>query len=74
VLAGAGRFVGFGLGMAAVLVTLTLALAFFKQGLLRWLRKAVPYVKLVSAVLLVLAGTYVIFYWLPSGSGDLLSG
>ena len=74
VLAGAGRFLGFGLGMAAVLVTLTLALALFKQGLLRWLRKAVPYVQLVSAVLLVLAGVYVIFYWLWSGSGGVLSG
>ena len=74
VLAGAGRFFGFGLGMAAVLVTLTLALAFFKQGLIKWLRKAVPYVQLVSAVLLVLAGAYVIFYWLSSGGGGVLSG
>ncbi len=73
VLAGAGRFFGFGLGMAAVLVTLTLALAFFKQGLVRGLRKAVPYVQLASAVLLVLAGAYVIFYWLSSGSGGVLS-
>jgi cytochrome c-type biogenesis protein len=60
--------------MAAVLVTLTLALAFFKQGLVRWLRNAVPYVRLVSAVLLVVAGAYVIFYWLSSGSGGVLSG
>jgi cytochrome c-type biogenesis protein len=72
VLAGAGRFLGFGLGMAAVLVTLTLALAFFKQGLIRWLRRAVPYVRLASAVLLVLAGAYVIFYWLSSGNGGVL--
>lgn len=65
----------FGVGMvAAVLVTLTLALAFFKQGLIKWLRKAVPYVQLVSAVLLVLAGAYVIFYWLSSASGGVLSG
>jgi cytochrome c-type biogenesis protein len=72
VLAGAGRFLGFGLGMAAVLVTLTLALAFFKQGLIRWLRRSVPYVRLASAVLLVLAGAYVIFYWLSSGNGGVL--
>ncbi len=72
VLAGAGRFLGFGLGMAAVLVTLTLALAFFKQGLVRWLRRAVPYVRLASAVLLVLAGAYVIFYWLSPGGGGVL--
>jgi cytochrome c-type biogenesis protein len=72
VMAGAGRFFGFSLGMAAVLVTLTLALAFFKQGLVRWLRRAVPYVRLASAILLVLAGAYVIFYWLSSGSGGVL--
>jgi cytochrome c-type biogenesis protein len=72
VLAGAGRFFGFGLGMAAVLVTLTVALAFFKQGLLKWLRMTVPYVQLASAVLLVLAGAYVIFYWLSSGNGGVL--
>jgi cytochrome c-type biogenesis protein len=74
VLAGVGRFLGFGLSMAAVLMTLTLALAFFKQGLVKWLRKAVPYVQLASAVLLVLAGAYLIFYWLSSGSGGVLSG
>ena len=49
VLAGAGRFLGFGLGMAAVLVTLTLALAFFKQGLVKWLRRTVPYVRRAAA-------------------------
>jgi hypothetical protein len=30
-------------------------------------------VQLASAVLLVLAGAYVIFYWLSSGSGGVLS-
>jgi cytochrome c-type biogenesis protein len=74
VLAGAGRFFGFGLGMAALLVTLTLALAFFKEGLVKWIRRAIPYVRLASSVLLVLAGAYVIFYWLSSGSGGVLSG
>ncbi len=74
VLAGAGQFVSFGLGMAAVLMMLTLALAFFKQGLVKWLRGAVPYVQLASAVLLVLAGAYIIYYWISSGSGITLPG
>ena len=63
VVAGAGRFVGYGLGMASVLVALTLALAFFKEGLVKWLRGVLPYVQTVSVVLLILAGSYVIFYW-----------
>jgi len=73
VLAGVGRFFGFGVGMAAVLVTLTLALAFLKQGLVKWLRRAVPYVQIASAILIVLAGAYVISYWLPSGNGGVVS-
>ncbi len=44
-LAGVGQFFSFELGMAAVLMALTLALAFFKQGLVKWLRGAVPYVR-----------------------------
>ncbi len=67
-LAGAGQFLGYGLGMASVFVALTLALAFFKQGLVVRIKKAVPYVQLVSAVLLVLAGAYMIFYWLSSSA------
>ncbi len=68
-LAGAGQFLGYGLGMASVLLTLTLALAFFKQGLVTRLRKLVPYVQPASAVLLVLAGAYMIFYWWSVQSG-----
>ena len=68
-LAGAGQFLGYGLGMASVLMALTLALAFFKQGLVARLRKAVSYVQLASAVLLVLAGAYMIFYWSSLNQG-----
>jgi len=63
VVPGAGRFVGYGLGMASVLMSLTLALAFFKEGLIKRLRGALPYVQTASAVLLILAGAYVVFYW-----------
>jgi cytochrome c-type biogenesis protein len=63
VVASATRFLGYGLGMASVLVALTLALAFFKEGLLKRLRGALPYVQTASALLLILAGAYVVFYW-----------
>jgi cytochrome c-type biogenesis protein len=63
VVPGAVRFLGYGLGMASVLVTLTVALAFFKEGLVKWLRGALPYVQTASAILLILAGAYVIIYW-----------
>jgi cytochrome c-type biogenesis protein len=73
-LSGAGQFLVFGLGMAAVLVTLTLALALFKQGLVSRLRGAMPYVRLASGALLVLAGAYVIYYWWSAQSGAVLPG
>ena len=63
--AGAGRFLSYGLGMASVLLILTLALAFFKGGVIFRLRKATPYVQPISAALLVVAGAYIVFYWWP---------
>jgi cytochrome c biogenesis protein CcdA len=65
-LAGVGQFFVYSFGMASVLVALTLALAFFKQGLIARVKKAVPYVQLASAVLLILAGVYTILYWWPA--------
>jgi cytochrome c-type biogenesis protein len=63
--AGAGRFLSYGLGMASILLILTLALAFFKGGVIFRLRKATPYVQPISAALLVVAGAYIVFYWWP---------
>ena len=62
-LAGVGQFFVYSFGMASVLVALTLSLAFFKQGLVARVKKAVPYVQLASAILLILAGVYTILYW-----------
>jgi cytochrome c-type biogenesis protein len=60
---GAGRFLVYGLGMASVLVMLTVALALFKAGLVRWRLGAQPHVQRGSAILLMLAGVYVVYYW-----------
>jgi len=38
------------------------------------LRKLVPYVQTASAVLLVLAGAYIVFYWWSAQSGVVLPG
>ena len=62
---GTGQFASYGLGMASILLALTLALAFFKAGVISRLRGVVPYVQTVSAALLVVAGAYIIFYWWP---------
>ena len=66
---GAGQFVSYGLGMTSVLLILTLALAFFKKGVVSRLGSVVPYVQILSAVLLMLAGAYIVFYWWPVLAG-----
>ncbi len=66
IMAGVGQFFVYSFGMASVLVALTLALAFFKQSLVARVKKAVPYVQLASAILLILAGVYTILYWWPA--------
>lgn len=66
---GMGQFASYGLGMTSVLVALTLALALFKGGLVNKLRSVTPYVQPISAVLLVLAGLYIIYYWWPALAG-----
>jgi len=58
-----GQFFSYAVGMTLVIVSLTLALAFLKGGLVGRFRKAMPYVRPVSAVLLMGAGAYLIFYW-----------
>lgn len=67
--AGAGQFLLYGLGMTAVLIALTLALALFKEGVVSRMRQFIPYVQTISAVLLVVAGGYIIYYWLPVLTG-----
>ncbi len=65
-----GQFVLYAAGMGSVIMALTLGMAVARSVLVRWLRKALPYVGLVGAWLMVVAGTYIVFYWLTLG--DLL--
>ena len=59
-----GQFMLYGLGMGAVLTAATLATAWFGAGSAKWLRSAGRYSGWASAVLLWLAGAYVVYYWL----------
>ena len=63
----ATQFVSYALGMGLVIVVLTLGLALFKSAVVSGLRKALPYFQSVSAWLLFLAGTYIVYYWLTVG-------
>jgi cytochrome c biogenesis protein CcdA len=58
------QFMGYALGMGAVLAVITIGTALFREALERWLRRLMPYVHRVSALFLIGAGTYLIYYWL----------
>ena len=58
------QFISYGLGMGAILIAVTLGAALARGTLLRWLRAALPQVHRVSALFLVGAGAYLVYYWL----------
>ncbi len=57
----------FSLGMGLVIVVLTLGIAFFRGAMVGGLRRALPYIQPLGYWLMVLAGTYITFYWLTIG-------
>ena len=61
------NFILFALGMGLVIMALTLGIALFKGAMVRFLRRALPYIHPIGAWLMVLAGAYIIFYWLTIG-------
>ena len=66
------QFFSYILGMGSVMLILTLGIALVKEGVVvGTLRKILPYVQKISALLLLVAGGYIVYYWLSS---DLLLG
>jgi cytochrome c biogenesis protein CcdA len=61
-LSGVATFVMYGLGMGVVVISLTVYTALARNGLVRWLRRAMPHVNRVAAALLLLSGGYVTYY------------
>lgn len=56
------------LGTGSVLMALSVGMALVKGGtVLSLFRRVMPYVHIISAVFLILAGAYICVYWLQSG-------
>jgi cytochrome c biogenesis protein CcdA len=53
----------YGIGMGAIVTALTVSLAFAKGGLLRVLRSGMRHLDRVSAILVLLTGAYLTWYW-----------
>lgn len=56
-------FAAYGLGMATVLMALSVAAALLRTGLARNLKRVLPYAHRIAGVLLLLAGAYLAYYW-----------
>lgn len=62
------QFINYILGVGLVLMILTVGIALVKRGVVETtLRKIVPYVHKISALLLIIAGGYIVYYWYKSG-------
>jgi len=61
------QLVLYALGMGVVMCALTIGVALFTQGAVRWAGRVLPVVQPVSALLLLAAGAYIVYYWLTIG-------
>ena len=59
---GVATFVAYGLGMALLLMVLTVSLALARQGALIKLRRALPYFTRIAGAIMVIAGAYLAWY------------
>jgi cytochrome c-type biogenesis protein len=64
---GVFQFVAYAMGMGAVLIALTLSTAVFKGAMAVYLRGLLPYMQRISAVLIIMAGAFVVYYWASIG-------
>ena len=65
------RFFMYSLGMGTVIIIVTVGIAVFQETSLRLFRKSLPLIQPFSSILMILAGAYIVFYWLTLGR-DLL--
>lgn len=56
-------FLAYGVGMAAVLMGITIVMALGKRSLVNRLRASARYINRVSGAILVLAGVFIVWFW-----------
>ena len=71
---GVATFIVYGIGMSMMLVAVTLVMAFGKQSIVTRLRSSARYINRVAGAVLILAGSYIVWFWgtnLSSGAEAL---
>ncbi len=67
ILAILGNFFLYALGMGLVIMVLTVGMAIAKGAMIKGVRRALPYIQPVGSGLMVVAGAFIVFYWLTIG-------
>ena len=67
-------FGAYALGMALVLTSLTISLAMARRSLLQRLRSLMPHVDRLAGGLMVLAGIYLVWFWITERTGSSQGG
>ena len=67
-LAAAGQFILYSLGMGLVIIFLTVGMALFNEAVVGLMRRTLPFVRPLSAIFMIIAGAYIVFYWLTLGA------
>jgi cytochrome c-type biogenesis protein len=68
--AGVATFLIYGIGMSTLLLVVTLALAVGKGAVVGWLRRSSQHVNRIAGGILVLAGSYIVVFWISTLTGD----
>jgi len=61
------QFILYATGMGLVITLLTVAISLLQVAAVRSVHRVLPFVQPVSAALLLLVGTYLVYYWLTVG-------
>ncbi|HCH35740.1 MAG: cytochrome c biogenesis protein CcdA [Dehalococcoidia bacterium] len=61
------QFILYGLGMGSIILVLTVSISFFKSASFSVLTKTSKYIHPVSSVLLLISGSFIVYYWLTVG-------
>ena len=60
-------FMAYALGMGSIMMAISIAISASDQTFIKWLRKIAPKMNIVTSIVLILAGSYLIYYNLVVG-------
>lgn len=68
-----GVLIAYGAGTAIVLMSLSIAASFVREGLAKRMKTLIPHMHRISGALLLVTGAYLTYYWVRIGYGSALT-